>query len=72
MEQLTIIYKEADPDVWNAMVIQHPYIVGYRVEGLEKARETMYHLVEEELFQRTKSYNSWKISREMITYLGAW
>lgn len=72
MEQLTVIYKEIEPDVWNAMVIQHPYIIGYMIDGLEKAKDAMYYLIEEELFNRTKSYNSWKISREMITYLGAW
>ena len=72
IQQLTIIYKEIEPDVWNGLVIQYPNIIGYKMEGKEDARETMYTLISEELFHVTKSYSSWKISRELFVYLGAW
>jgi hypothetical protein len=72
MEQLTVIYKEVEPDVWNGIVIQYPNIMGYKMEGKEKAIETMYFLITEELFYRTKNFNSWRVSRELYVYLGSW
>ncbi len=71
MEQLTIVYTEVKPDIWLGFVAQYPYIVAYEIKGKDSAVETMYHLVTEELFHKTKSLNSWAITKEVYIYLGA-
>lgn len=70
MELLTIIYEEIEPDVWNGYVLQYRNIVGYKMQGKEVAIETMYLLVTEEMFYRTRSFNSWRVSKETYIYLG--